>query len=162
MKDGEKAQSFFTRIWSPPRTLLSPSVGPQALTNVSLLVADGELLDENFLICYPALEYLAVDTRELLKQREDVFDGADCSDVRHGSMTGRSAIGALMLALQVGIVTKGGYYRTSIRLADKSLKKVLELASTILDEINIRFQINLSLNLLTQINMRMLSQRSKR
>lgn len=44
MKDGVKAQAFYcNRIWSAPRTVLSLSVRPLALEDVSLLLAVAEL-----------------------------------------------------------------------------------------------------------------------
>lgn len=49
MKDGQKSRSFsFSWNWSPPRTVLYPSVIPLAEENVFFLVADASLSNENF------------------------------------------------------------------------------------------------------------------
>lgn len=82
MKDVEKKQSYvFTRISSPPRSILCLSVGPIALENESFFVADGKLSDGKLLTGYPVLKRLRVDTRTFLEQRRDALEGADCINV---------------------------------------------------------------------------------
>lgn len=107
MKEGEKAQFFpFARIWASPRTILSLSVEPPAFKNISILVADAALSEEDLLIGFTVLKHFEVETRTLLEQRSDDLDGDDCSDVQHRGMSDGSAIGCLMIARQDGIVTK--------------------------------------------------------
>lgn len=79
------------RTWTVPRTILSLSSGRLALCNISYLVVDGELTDDQLLIGLPVLQHLKVDTRTLLERHKKSLDGTDCLSVGNPTIKSKSA-----------------------------------------------------------------------
>lgn len=70
IKHIQKEQSFnFTRIWFPPRTVLSLPVRSLALKNV-FFVVHLKMSNEDQGIGYPVLKHVGVDTRTILSTLE--------------------------------------------------------------------------------------------
>ena len=85
-----KAISFqCQRTWTVPRTVLTLSSGQLALCNISYLVVDGDLTEEQMLIGLPVLQHLKVDTRTLLEQNRNQLDETDCISVGNPSVSSK-------------------------------------------------------------------------
>ena len=98
LKEDKNAQTFqFSRSLVIPRVILHLSAGQLALLNVSFLVADDDLADEDLLLGHPLLAHLGVDSRSILEHNYQVLHEMDCSTVPSLS-TQKSTIGRLMAA----------------------------------------------------------------
>lgn len=62
-----------------PSTVLHLSVGKVARKNITFLVVDDKVESEDLLICLPVLHLLRVDTRTVLEENIEAFNGNYCS-----------------------------------------------------------------------------------
>lgn len=103
LRKGENAETFtFSRQWTVPRLVLQLSAGPLALLNVTMLVADAELADEDILIGRPVLAHLGIDSRTMLEAKRSTLHETDCKKVRRNATTD-SRIGRILIARIKGV-----------------------------------------------------------
>ena len=82
LKQGADAQSFtFSREWHVPRLQLHISTVPLVLRNISFLVDDDDLSEEDLLIGRPILQHLEIDSHTILRQHQARLNHTDCSTV---------------------------------------------------------------------------------
>lgn len=63
LKEAPEAQTLtFSREWSVPRIVLHLSVVPRNLPNVSFLVSDSEMAENDLLIGQPVFKHLGIDS----------------------------------------------------------------------------------------------------
>lgn len=98
LKDEKEAQTFtFSREWAVPRLVLHLSVGPFALLNVTFLVADAELAENDLLIGQPVLKHLGIDLKTMLENNRAQLSETDCSGVAMDNMV-PSTVGRILIA----------------------------------------------------------------
>lgn len=77
-KDETNTKAFSVpKTWSVPRMILQLTKGPLALINVTLLLLDKELAEEDILIVLPMLQRLVIDTKSMPEHKRDVIDCID-------------------------------------------------------------------------------------
>lgn len=98
LKESREAQTFtLSREWTVPRLLLHLSVGPLALLNISLLVADAELAENDLLIGQPVLKHLGMDSKTMLENNRAQLNETDCSTVVKEDQVS-STVGRVLIA----------------------------------------------------------------
>lgn len=103
LRKGENAETFtFSREWTVPRLVLQLSAGPLALLNVTMLVADAELADEDILIGRPVLSHLGIDPRTMLESKRSQLHETDYK-MLSGNASPNSKIGRILIARIKGV-----------------------------------------------------------
>lgn len=67
----------FLAIWTAPSTVLKIAKGALALLDVQYLVFYEDLTAQDLHLGIPFLRHLGVDTKTLLEEGRDTFDGSD-------------------------------------------------------------------------------------
>lgn len=116
LKAGQDPETFsFSRSWTSLRTVLHLSSGQLALSNVTFLVADGDLPCEDLLVGLPVLRHLQVDTRTLLEDRVSVLDGTDCSHIENPTTLSQGgSVSGMMIARLTRIQEKKQFIVTDL------------------------------------------------
>lgn len=103
LKDQSDAQKFkFSREWAVPRLVLHLSVGPPALLNVTFLVVDAELAENDILIGQPVLKHLGIDSKTMLENNRAELNETDSSGVVRDDMV-PSTVGRILIARIRGV-----------------------------------------------------------
>ena len=98
LKCGEKAQTFTAnREWIIPRIVLKLTAGPLALLNVSFLVTDAEISDEDLLIGRPVPQHSGIDTRTVMEAQQSSLTETDCHNFRR-AIKSTSKVGRVIIA----------------------------------------------------------------
>ena len=104
---GEESETFtFSKKWTVPRATLYLASGRLALTHISFLRADDDLVSDDVIIGHSVLTHVGIDTKSLSEKNRQKLDGTDSRDVGNPSRSnGSGRVSTLMIARANNLVT---------------------------------------------------------